>query len=86
MGLLGNKTHHLNDYIFQFVKKKKLLGLYLGGGIYSHTPKLFDRLNCEFKGENNKRIKSWNTFFSPHHFKGRRVCWNFKMGIKTNDN
>jgi len=40
MGLLGNKTHHLNDYIFQFVKKKELLGLYLGGrgvGGFIHT-------------------------------------------------
>jgi hypothetical protein len=35
-----------------------------------HTPKLLDRLNCESKCENNKRIRSWGTLPGSQHFGG----------------
>jgi len=50
-----------------------------------HTPKLIDRLNYESKGENNGRIKSWNTFPSSQHFGGRGPCWSSRMQIRMSD-
>jgi hypothetical protein len=49
------------------------------------SPKLLYRLNCESKGENNGRIRSWGMFPGSQHFKGRRACWSFRMWTKTND-
>jgi hypothetical protein len=50
-----------------------------------HNPKLFDKLNCESKGENNGRIRSWGTFSDLQHFGGRGACWGFGMGTRVND-
>jgi hypothetical protein len=47
-------------------------------------PTLLEKLKCEFEIENNEK-RSWGTFFSSQHFKGRRVCWGSRMGIKTNE-
>jgi hypothetical protein len=48
-------------------------------------PKLLDRFNYEFKGENNGRINSWGTLPGSQHFKGRRACCNTEMRTRTND-
>jgi len=44
-------------------------------------PKLLDGLNCESKGEDRGRKKSWGMLLGSH-FGGRGVCWSFKMGIE----
>jgi len=36
--------------------------------------KLFDGLNYESKGEDNRRRKSWGTLLGSLHFGGRRAC------------
>jgi len=48
-------------------------------------PKLFDRFNYKFKGENNKRIRNWGMLPGSQHFRGRRACWSFGIGTKTSD-
>jgi hypothetical protein len=48
-------------------------------------PKLFDRLNCESKCENDGRIRSWGMFLGSQHFGGRGAWWNFEMGTRTSD-
>jgi hypothetical protein len=45
------------------------------------TPKFFDGLNCESKGEDNERKRSWGAFLGSQHFGGRGACWSFKMGL-----
>jgi hypothetical protein len=52
---------------------------------YWHTLKLFDRFNCESKGENSRRIKSWGTLLDLQHFGSRRACWSSGMGTRTSD-
>jgi hypothetical protein len=39
------------------------------------TPKLFDGLNYEFKGENIKKKRNWGTLFGSQHFMGRGEVW-----------
>jgi hypothetical protein len=38
------------------------------------TPKLFDKLNCNSKCENNGRMKSSGMLFGSQHFGGRGAC------------
>jgi hypothetical protein len=45
------------------------------------TPKLLNGLNCEFKGENNERRRSWGAFPNSQHFEGRGACWGFEMRL-----
>jgi hypothetical protein len=49
-------------------------------GVLTH-PELLYRLNCESKGEDNGRRRSWGALLSSQHFGGRRACWNFGMGL-----
>ncbi len=49
-------------------------------GVLTH-PKLLDGLNCESKGEDNGRRKSWGALPGSQHFRGRRACWSFGMGL-----
>ncbi len=51
----------------------------------SRTPKLLDGLNCEFKCENNGRIKSWGMFPHSQHFEGRGACWSSGMRTRMSD-
>jgi hypothetical protein len=37
-------------------------------------PQFLDRLNYEFKGENNGKIRSLGMFFGLQHFQGRGAC------------
>jgi hypothetical protein len=37
--------------------------------------------NCESKGEDNGRRKSWGTFPDSQHFEGRKACWSSGMGL-----
>jgi hypothetical protein len=48
------------------------------------TPILFIILKCESKGENNGR-RNRDMFISLHNFKGKRACWNSKMGNTMSD-
>ncbi len=32
--------------------------------------------------QNNKKQKSWGKFINSQHFKGRRVCWSYGMGLR----
>jgi hypothetical protein len=43
-----------------------------------YTPKILERLKCEFENENNERKKSWDTFPNSQHFKvwGVLEFWN----------
>jgi hypothetical protein len=45
-------------------------------------PKLLNRQNCESKGENMGKIKSWGTLLGSQHFEGKGVCWNSEMGLR----
>jgi hypothetical protein len=44
------------------------------GYTFWRTPKLFDGLNCESKGEDNGRRTSWGALPGSQHFEGRRAC------------
>ncbi len=58
----------------------------IGHEIYSWcTPKFLDGLNCESKGEDIKRKRSWSVLLGWQHFKGRGACWSFEMGIRKID-
>jgi hypothetical protein len=46
-----------------------------------HTPTLLERFKCKSKNGNNGR-KNWGAFINSQHFKGRRACYNFGMGIR----
>ncbi len=46
---------------------------------------LLERLEYESENENNERRKRWGMLLSSQHSEGRGACWNFRMGIKTND-
>jgi hypothetical protein len=48
-------------------------------------PKLLEKFNCESKGENNGRIRSWGMLPVSQHFGGRGACWSSKMGTRMND-
>jgi hypothetical protein len=50
-------------------------------------PTLLERLEYESESENNERKKRWSKMLllSSQHFKGKGACWNFGMGIKTNN-
>jgi hypothetical protein len=45
------------------------------------TPKLFNGLNYEPKGENSGRRRNWGAFLGSPHFGGRKACWSFGMGL-----
>ncbi len=45
------------------------------------TPKLFERLKCEFEGENNRRRKSWDTFPSLQHSENKRDMLELQDGV-----
>jgi hypothetical protein len=49
------------------------------------TPKLFDGLNCESKGEDIERKRSWGTLPGSQHFGGRRVCWSSRIKTRKID-
>jgi hypothetical protein len=36
--------------------------------------KLLDGFNCESKGEDNERKKSWGALFNSQDFEGRGAC------------
>jgi len=36
-------------------------------------------------GENNERIRSWNTFLGLQHFGGRKACWSSRIGTRKSD-
>jgi hypothetical protein len=40
-----------------------------------------DGLNCELKGEDNRKRRSWGMLISSQHFGGRGVCWNSGMRL-----
>jgi len=42
--------------------------------VFLCTPKLLDGLNYEFKGEDNKRRRSWGMFLGSQHFGGKGAC------------
>jgi hypothetical protein len=37
------------------------------------------------KVKTTKGIRSWGMLPNSYHFGGRKACWSFEMGIKTND-
>jgi hypothetical protein len=45
------------------------------------TPKLLDGLNCESKGDDNGKKRSWGALPGSQHFRGRMACWSFGMGL-----
>jgi len=45
------------------------------------TPKLFDGFNCESKGENSGKKKSWGVLPGSYHFNNRRACWSSEMRL-----
>jgi len=45
-------------------------------------PKLLDGFNCESKGENIGRRRSWGASLGSEYFGGRRARWSFGMGTK----
>ncbi len=45
-------------------------------------PQLLKKPKCGSHSETTKEEKTWNTFLSSQHFKGRRVCYIFEMGLK----
>jgi hypothetical protein len=51
-----------------------------------HTPKLFDGFNYESKNDDIERKRSWGMLLGSQHFKGRGVCWSFRMGTRRIDN
>ncbi len=49
--------------------------------LYLMHPQAHYGPNCESKGEDNGRRRSWGALFNSQHFKGRGVCWSFGMGL-----
>jgi hypothetical protein len=49
------------------------------------TPKLLNRLNCESKGENNGRKRSWVRSLAYNTLTVKKACWNSEMGIRTSE-
>jgi hypothetical protein len=46
------------------------------------TPKLFDGLNYESKGEDNERRRSWGVLLGSLHFEGSGACWSSRVGAR----
>jgi hypothetical protein len=45
-------------------------------------PQLLNGFNCESKGENNGRRRSWGMLLSSQHFGGKGACWSSEMGTR----
>jgi len=48
-------------------------------------PHILEKLKCESKSGNIRKRKSWGMLFNLQHFEGKKACWSFGMGTRTND-
>ncbi len=46
-----------------------------------HTPKFLDGRNCESKGKDNGRKRSWGVLPNSQHFGDRGACWSSGMRL-----
>jgi hypothetical protein len=46
-----------------------------------HTPKLPDRLKCEYEVKTMEEQGVRDMFLGSKHFGGRGACWSFGMGL-----